>query len=286
MGGALTAEAVASYWRDGYLFPIRVADAERAAAWRAQIEAFEARWRDDASLPRPFVDYTRANLHVVSSVAARLAHETAVLDVVESIIGPDICCWMVELIVKEPRSPKLLTMHQDLTYWGLDGADGLVTAWLALSDVTVANGAMRFVRGSHHLGQVAHRDTFGHDNLLSRGQEVVVEHDPADAVDVELSAGELSLHHGLMFHGSGPNTTDRRRIGLVMRFVSPVVAQAIGADDYATTVRGVNRSSNLRSTPVPFDDFTPAALALHAEITDAQSAALAHGADRGLSYRR
>ncbi len=284
--GALTPSQVASYWNDGYLTPIRVADHRRTGEWRYQIESLERRWRDDSTLPRPFVDYARANFHIVSAAAARIAHEPDILDAVESIIGPDILCWMTELIVKEAHSTKILTIHQDLTYWGLDGADDLVTAWVALSPATAANGAMQFVRGSHHRGQISHRDTYDDDNLLSRGQEVAVDYDPADVVTNELDAGEMSLHHGLMFHGSGPNTTADRRVALVMRYVSPAVSQRVGPTDFAMVVRGANRSRNLLTTPVPFADFAPAAIRLHAEISDAQAAALAGGAELPISYGR
>ncbi len=286
MTGSLTDEHVASFTRDGFLFPIRVADAERVAGWRSEIEALEDRWRDEPTLPRPFIDYARANFHIVSSAAARIAHDAAILDAVESIIGPDILCWMTELIVKEPHSSKVLTMHQDLTYWGLDGSNSLVSAWVALSDACAENGAMQFVPGSHLGGQVDHRDTFGEHNLLSRGQEIVVDVGPAQAVDVELRAGEMSLHHGHLFHGSGPNTTDRRRVALVFRYMSPAVRQAVGLEDFAMTVRGANRSRHLTSTAVPFGDFTPTSLDLHALVTAAQQRALAAGTTHQLSYLR
>jgi ectoine hydroxylase-related dioxygenase (phytanoyl-CoA dioxygenase family) len=268
------------------LFPIRVADEPTVNGWRSNIESLELEWRDDTSLRRPFTDYARANFHLVSSTAARLAHDQAVLDAVESIIGPDILCWMSELIIKEPHSSKVLTMHQDLTYWGLDGADHLVSAWVALSDATTENGAMRFVPGSHLAGQIEHRDTFGSDNLLSRGQEVVVDVDPDDEVPVELRAGEMSLHHGHMFHGSGPNRTDGRRIAMVFRFMSPSVRQTVGVEDYAMTVRGSNTSHHVHATAVPFNDFSSASLAMHARVTAAQERALTAGTADQVSYLR
>lgn len=286
MSASLTNEQVESFDENGFLFPLRVADGGEVAGWRAEVEALEDRWRDDPSLPRPFVDYARSNFHIVSSTAARLAHNATILDAVESIIGPDILCWMCELIVKEPHSPKVLTMHQDLTYWGLDGSTGLVTAWVALSAATSENGAMRFVPGSHLGGQVDHHDTFGPDNLLSRGQEISVEVDPEDVVDVELGAGEMSLHHGHMFHGSGPNTTGDRRIALVFRFMSPDVRQMVATEDFAMTVRGANRSNLVHSTAAPFDDFSPEALTLHARVSAAQEPALADGATAEPSYGR
>ena len=138
-----------SYWRDGYLYPIRVMSADDAAELRAEFETFEGRWADDPTLPVPFKDYCRANLHVVSRTAARVAQHPAIIDAVSSVLGDDLMCWMVELIAKEPNTDKILSMHQDLTYWGLQGADKVVTAWLALTEVRLANGAMRFVTGSH-----------------------------------------------------------------------------------------------------------------------------------------
>lgn len=286
MAGSLTAQQIGSFGRDGFLFPIRVADDTTVNGWRSEIETLEGRWRDDPSLPRPFTDYARANFHLVSSTAARLAHHDAIVDAVESIIGPDILCWMCELIVKEPHSSKVLTMHQDLTYWGLDGADHLVSAWVALSDATAENGAMRFVPGSHVAGQIEHRDTFGADNLLSRGQEVAVDVNPDDEIAVELRAGEMSLHHGHMFHGSGPNRTDTRRIGLVFRFMSPSVRQTVGVEDFAMTVRGANTSHHVHATAVPFSDFSPPSLEMHTRVTVAQEAALTAGTTDQVSYLR
>ena len=154
---------------------------------------------------------------MVSTRAAELARHPAVLDRVESILGPDLLVWMVELIVKQPHSDKILTMHQDLNYWGFDHADREVTAWIALTDVTVANGAMSFVRGSHRLGSVDHHDTYGANNLLSRGQQVSVEHDPADEVAVELAAGEISLHDHLISCPGFRLPSEQRRVGMVFQ---------------------------------------------------------------------
>ena len=62
-----------------------------------------------------------------------------------------------------------------------------MTAWIALSESTSQNGAMRVIPGTHTSDVVPHKDTFAADNLLSRGQEVSVEVDEAKAVTLELS---------------------------------------------------------------------------------------------------
>jgi len=284
MAGSLNAAEVAAYRRDGYLFPVPVLDVDEVADLRAGFEAFEDRWSDAPGLPRPFVQYLRDGMQVVSPVADRIARHPAVLDVVESILGPDLMVWTCEFLPKEPQSPKMLTLHQDLNYWGFEATGRHVTAWIALSEVDDANGAMHFVRGSHRWGSVEHHDTFGTDNILSRGQEVTVAHDPADEVVVALRAGQLSLHDGLMVHGSGPNTSDVRRVGVAVRYLTPSVRMASGAEDYATPVRGDCSTAELLELPVPTVDFDPVTMPFHERMLVAHDATLGAGSAQPMAY--
>lgn len=61
-------------------------------------------------------------------MAARIAQNPGILDVIEGILGPDILIYSTEFFIKEPRTTQVVSMHQDLTYWGLGAIDGLVTA--------------------------------------------------------------------------------------------------------------------------------------------------------------
>ncbi len=130
---SLTELDVESYRRDGYLFPVRVFDGETIGHLLARVEALEQTGRTASNLRRPLIDYFRANLHIVSRFAADIAKTPAILDAVEAILGPDLMVWMTELIIKEPSSRKILSMHQDLTYWGMGGSQHEVTAWIALT---------------------------------------------------------------------------------------------------------------------------------------------------------
>lgn len=280
----MTPDATADYWRDGFLFPIRVMSSNDATMYRDRFEQFEATWKA-ASLPRPFNDYLRYNTHVISPLACDLARRPTVLDQVEAILGPDLLLWSCEVIVKEPGTEHFLSMHQDLTYWGFGETSGQVTAWIALSPATVASGCMSFVAGSH-ARQIPHRDTYGDNNVLSRGQEVAVDVNPSEMTAVELNPGEMSLHHGLMFHGSGANLSDDRRIGVVIRYMRPEVTQRVGSRDYAMMVRGADRAGNFLHIAPPDAEFSHRALALYDEIAAAQEAALSDGADRDMSYDR
>jgi hypothetical protein len=282
-GGRLSTAAVDRYWEDGYLYPIRAIGSDEAAEWRAELEKIERDWLD-AGLPLPLNTYKRVNANCVLPLANRIATHPAILDVVEGILGPDLLIYGVEFFIKEANSKQKVSMHQDLTYWGLGAIDGMVTMWLALSPATRASGCMEFVQGSHRNPILPHDDTFAEDNLLSRGQEIRVKVAPEDRVQIELMPGELSLHHGLTIHGSGPNTSNDRRIGAVVRYLRPEIAQQVGEKDYAMLARGADRQRNFILYAPPTGNFTPESLALYDEIRSAQGKFLMQGTknDKGL----
>ncbi|MEM7058541.1 MAG: phytanoyl-CoA dioxygenase family protein [Pseudomonadota bacterium] len=276
MAGSLSSDQTAAYARDGFLCPLDVLTPEEAAAHRQELEQTER--RHQSGLPRPIRQYLRMNAHLTMDVCLDQARNPKILDMVESILGPDLLLWSCEYFIKEAKSRQIVSWHQDLTYWGMDGSDHEITAWLALSPATADSGCMKFVPGSHKENLVPHEDTFADDNLLSRGQEIAVDVDEEDAVVAALQPGQMSLHHGRMFHGSGPNTTDDRRIGFVMRFIRPdTPAQR---RDFAMLMRGADRVQNrINLVPETGQDFTEGRLALYEEAQAAVNQALSDGLD-------
>lgn len=172
--GQLSQSQQDQFWRDGYLFPLSPLDADFAQQTRIEFEQMEQDWLS-RDLPHPLNTYKRVNAHVVMPMAARIAQNPGILDVIEGILGPDILIYSTEFFIKEPRTTQVVSMHQYLTYWGLGAIDGLVTAWIALSPATPAFGCMDFVAGSHKNAILPHADSFDPNNLLSRGQEVKVD---------------------------------------------------------------------------------------------------------------
>lgn len=224
------------YRRDGFVFPVDAVPEAEARAIRADLEAAEAECADDRdrlSILRSYPDRLLPSFD-------RLSRTPALVEKVKRILGPDLMVWSSGLFIKEANTKSVVTWHQDLTYWGLDEADE-VTAWVALSPATLASGCMRFVPGSHTRQIVPHKDTFAEDNLLSRGQEIAVEVDDSDGVDVVLNTGQASLHHGHLFHASGPNTTDDRRIGAAIRYIKPSMKQRSGDRSLVALVAGEDR---------------------------------------------
>lgn len=279
MDYALDSRQVQDYRRDGYLFPLDVFDVDEVTAMRAALAVA----REDAAaagLEADLPALLRTNVHYLLPFVCDAARGAPMLDRVASILGPDLLLWSAEFFIKRARSDKIVSWHQDLTYWGLGETDEEMTAWLALSDVDVESGCMRFVPGSHRQAILPHRDTFADNNLLSRGQEVAVEVDEDDAVDVLLQPGQVSFHHGRIFHASGPNRSDHDRIGLVFRFVTPNVRQQVARRDYAMLLRGIDDGGNWIHVASPRGNFEAADLALRARVEREQMVALGEGAEQ------
>jgi non-heme Fe2+,alpha-ketoglutarate-dependent halogenase len=257
------------YRRDGFFFPIRVLSPAEAREYRARLEAVEHEQGG------PLGGELRHKSHLLFTWLDTLVRHPVILDAVEKLIGPDVLCWSSSFFIKEARDAAFVSWHQDATYWGLSEPE-VVTAWVAFSESSIESGAMRMVPGTHRE-QVAHRDTFAPDNLLSRGQEIMVDVDEAKAVDIVLHPGEMSLHHVRMFHGSPPNRSNDRRIGYAIRYIPTHIRQVAGERDSASLVRGVDRYGHFDPEQPPAYDLAPEAVVRHAAIMKRQGEILYRG---------
>jgi ectoine hydroxylase-related dioxygenase (phytanoyl-CoA dioxygenase family) len=229
----------------------------------------------EAKTGQPLQGNWRHKMHLLFTWADELVHHPKVLDAVEDVIGPDILCWTTNFFIKEANSPGFVSWHQDSTYWGLE-PDHVVTAWVAFTEVSEENGYMQVIPGSHKVDQLPHVDTFHRDNLLSRGQEISVEVDKSKAVGLAMGAGEMSLHHIKLVHGSAANRTNDRRIGMSIRYIPTYVRQT-KVRDSAVLVRGVDKYHHFDAEPRPQADLDEAALAAHADAVGRQVKALYQG---------
>ncbi|MEH6631897.1 MAG: phytanoyl-CoA dioxygenase family protein [Halopseudomonas aestusnigri] len=279
MTKSLTIDQVNQYQNNGYLMPLDLFTAEEAQQVRDSIENLELTHDQDIE-GNALNQYFRINGQVVIPLLAEIAKTPALLDAVEDLLGSNLMVWSCELFIKEAGTEKVVSWHQDLTYWGLGETDDEVTAWIAFSDVSKQAGCMKFIPGSHKQSIVPHSDTFSEDNLLSRGQEIAVDVNENEAVYNELKPGQMSLHHGRLFHASGPNNSSDRRIGMAVRFVTPQVQQVVGERDYAMLVRGADREQNWINISAPSSLFGTEEMKLYNEILVAQSAALTENAEQ------
>jgi len=81
----------------------------------------------------------------------------------------------------------------------------------------------------------------------------------------------------LLFHGSEPNQSDDRRIGLAVRYIPTHLKQAVGQRDWATLVRGKDSYGHFQPAYVPKRDLEPEALAFHKQVSEEQVKVLYRG---------
>lgn len=187
-----------------------------------------------------------------------LATDDRVLDVMQAVMGEDVLLLSTHFFCKYPEkaAQSFVAWHQDITYWGLEPPEAH-TAWIAVDDSDVENGCMRVIPGSHKNGVVTHGKSDRDGNLLSINQEIPDELvDDSEALDLELRAGQMSVHDGQIFHASMPNGSDRRRCGLTIRFIPPYVGQAelnsVKQKWHPIVVRGQDTCGNFEVTDPPF----------------------------------
>ena len=274
MSGSLTEGQCRSFERDGFLYPVEALTADKALEFRTRLEETECDYAARCMPVEPPLSHFLMGgaSHAVLPLAAELAAQEKILDAVESLLGRDLMVWGVSFFIKNSRDGTFTTWHQDLAYWGFGETANQVTAWLALTPATEENGCMRFVAGSHKRRLVPHRESPADLNLLSRGQEIEVQVSEEEASCVVLRPGQFSLHHGLMFHGSGPNHSSDRRIGVAIRYVNPNASQTDGSREYAMLVRGADRRQNFIHFAPPCRFLDPPDVALHREILEAKTA--------------
>ena len=253
MAGHLAHSDVERYTSEGVITPLPVLSTAEAADFHDRFCAFREAHPEEAS------GVLRTKPHLLFPWLYDLVRDPRIVDPVESILGPNLLVWSTSFFAKDAADPSFVSWHQDSTYWGLEPYE-ILTAWVAFTPSRPENGCMRVVPGSHRDGQLVHRDTFATENLLSRGQEVEVEVDEADALDISLAPGEMSLHHVALVHGSGANDSDIPRVGFAIRYIPTHVRQH-GARTTATLARGTDAYDHFEHEPRPESDFSPEARA-------------------------
>ena len=154
-----------------------------------------------------------SNLTKYDALFIEYARHAKILDVVTSLIGPNLKIFLDQTLCKPPRVGSPKPPHQDSAYWTKIDPPNLVICWMALDDATEANGCMRFIPGSHKQGVIEHKHL----------EDFRVEDDQFDyqrEVAVPLKAGGCSFHHSLVLHRTDPNTSPDRRIGLTVAYMS------------------------------------------------------------------
>ncbi|MFQ5783720.1 MAG: phytanoyl-CoA dioxygenase family protein [Alphaproteobacteria bacterium] len=223
--GVLSESDIERFRADGFIVDRGDVTGERLAALRAELAGWVEQSRGHAVNYGDTLDgRARFDLEIGHSAAAprlrrvnnpaeisisyrAVTHESRLPDAVADLIGPDVKFHHCKINLKLPGSETRVGYHQDFSYTPHTN-DDLVTALLMLDDMTLENGCLMVVPGSHREGQVS----------LWQGQTFTGETPPRltaafekRAVPVTGKAGDVCLMHTSLMHGSAPNRSRRAR---------------------------------------------------------------------------
>ena len=244
------------YESNGYYLPIDVMPSDIADEVSFKLEKISKN-------PNPNILHPwNLQAHLLANWIYDICVNPKVLDSVEAVIGPNILIQSADIFIKPPKVTKFINWHQDANYWGLEPFE-LITGWIALTDVFLDNGCMNYLPKSHLLNKIHHTETFDKNSDLTRGQEIDLRIDKDKQVPVILKAGQMSLHHCLLAHGSGPNLTDKHRIGIAVRYLPTHVKQTYGPSISMILARGENKFNYFQKDKIPKGDFDKITIAEH-----------------------
>ena len=228
----LTSNQLKQYEDEGFVSPIDIFSKKKAKEIRNEIELIEK------DMPKELEKSGRYNAHLISPLLDEVTHNSKILDAVESLIGKNILVCGTTLFIKNPFVKGFVSYHQDAKYIGLEPYNW-VTAWVAITESNEENGCMRMWSGSHKDNLKDHDQMFNEGNLLTRGQ--TINNVPKEKVkSLVLKAGQMSLHHPKVVHGSELNKSNDRRIGFVIQsYIGTNVKQVLGKNS-VQLARGVD----------------------------------------------
>ena len=240
----LSREQLESYNRDGYVKGIRVFSSEEMAEHRRYFDALLARVMAEGGS-----SYSISTAHLKYGPVYDLITHPRIVACVRDILGDDVVGWGSHYFCKMPHDGKVVPWHQDASYWPLTPSK-TVTVWLAIDDADVENACMRFIPGSHHKGHLTYElKEESADAVLN--QEVVNALDFGEPVNVELRAGEISMHNDLLLHGSEANESERRRCGLTLRYCAADVRAGLDWNLKGVVVSGADPTGHWANPPRP-----------------------------------
>jgi non-heme Fe2+,alpha-ketoglutarate-dependent halogenase len=243
----LTREQVEAFNRNGYLKGIRIFSEEEMVEIRRYFDDLLAK-----TLAAGGDSYSISTAHLRHARVYDLLTERRIVACMKDLLGEDVVGWGSHFFCKMPGDGKRVSWHQDSSYWPLTPTKA-VTAWLAIDDADVGNACMRYIPGSHHLGHLTYTLSENDEaNVLN--QTVEGAEQLAEPVNVELRAGEISMHSDLLLHGSEANESTRRRCGLTLRYCPADVRAGLGWNAKGVVVSGRDEAGHWGNAQRPDEE--------------------------------
>jgi non-heme Fe2+,alpha-ketoglutarate-dependent halogenase len=250
---SLTKEELETFRKNGFIGPFDLYERDEIVEKYKKIRA--------DLFDREYAAYDLDNTSLISGYDRHLdvndlsnhISRNEITDRIGSILGPDLICWRSEMFPKYPGDEGT-DWHQADTFAHASGAPqvvwpmdddfgGAVTVWTALTDVTEANGCLRFMPGTHEemvydeskemkynpdqVNQLEKggmkRGFFGYDYRNLQKDDSFIP-DESKAVSIEMKAGQFVIFWSTLMHSSLPNITENQtRMAVTARYVPAAV---------------------------------------------------------------
>ena len=231
----LTQEQINFYNENGYLGVESVLSQEEVADLRRATDEFVEKSRevtehtDVFDLEPGHTPETPRVRRIKNPVAHHVVYDQAmrhdrILDIVEQLIGPGVSHNGHKLNMKYPEFGSPVEWHQDWAFYPYTN-DDLLAVGVAIDDMSLENGCLMVVPGSHKGPTYDH-----HQNGVFVGAVTDPNFSSDNAVPVEVKAGGISLHHVRMLHGSAPNNSRNARRLLLLQYCALDAWPIAGAD--------------------------------------------------------
>ena len=259
----LTGDEIDSYWANGFAFVENALTAEQLEALVTDFDSWveESRHHSepygetladrprfdlapDHSAERPVLRRVASPIEI-SDAYLEVMRNNKALDAVAQLVGPNVEFNNSKINAKQPGSSTEVKYHQDFMFQPHTNED-LITVLFFLDDVTLENGPLNVVPGTHRSQLFDH----WHDGVYTGAVSAVVEREHASrAVPVHGPAGSACLMHTRLLHGSAPNRSDRPRTLFISEYRAedskPLQVNHIPSRYQGEVVRGV-RTNRVR----------------------------------------
>jgi ectoine hydroxylase-related dioxygenase (phytanoyl-CoA dioxygenase family) len=155
--------------------------------------------------------------HRVDPLYFALAKHPAIFTLVQRICGENMRLSHSKINMKAAREGSPLEWHQD---WAFAPHTNMSTcvASVMIDDVSLENGAMQVLPGSHQGPLFDHHDPeLGFVGAVDIAAQKV---DISGAESLVGAAGTVSIHHPMTMHGSGANRSGRQRRILFLEYAA------------------------------------------------------------------
>lgn len=143
----------------------------------------------------------------VSAVFLDVMRNARTVDICVDLLGPNLKFHHGKVNSKQPGAATKVKFHQDFPFQPMTN-DDLITALLFVDEVTLENGPLEVVPGTHK-GPLF---SLWHDGVFTGAvADDVYENHKDRIVKCTGPAGAVCLMHSSLLHGSAPNLSDQPR---------------------------------------------------------------------------